>query len=62
MPFWSADHTANPNLKDPKRAFRFKVSFQGINDGGPAGGGPILGMLSPLRDQVSKLVKLVTST
>jgi len=42
MPFWSADHTANPNLKDPKRAFRFKVSFQGINDGGPAGGGPIL--------------------
>ena len=35
MPFWSENHGSNPSLKDPKRNFRFKVEFQGIQ--GPQG-------------------------
>tara|TARA_Y100001937_G_scaffold97392_1_gene132640 strand:- start:86 stop:673 length:588 start_codon:yes stop_codon:yes gene_type:complete len=31
MPFWSKDHSADRTLDDPKRKFRFKVEFQGIN-------------------------------
>ena len=39
MPFWSQDHSNNPALRDPKRKFRFKVEFDGIN---AANGGPLL--------------------
>lgn len=36
MPFWSENHgLSSGNLKDPKRNFRFKVEFQGIQ--GPNG-------------------------
>ena len=31
MPFWSVDHQPGAALKDPKRKFRFKVEFDGIN-------------------------------
>ena len=31
MPFWSKDHSQDRTLDDPKRKFRFKVEFQGIN-------------------------------
>jgi hypothetical protein len=31
MPFWSKDYSADRTLDDPKRKFRFKVEFQGIN-------------------------------
>ena len=30
MPFWSTNFGATPTLKDPKRKFRFTVSFTGI--------------------------------
>tara|TARA_Y100000593_G_C4254336_1_gene308825 strand:- start:52 stop:639 length:588 start_codon:yes stop_codon:yes gene_type:complete len=30
MSFWSANHGGEPSIKDPKRNFRFKVEFQGI--------------------------------
>lgn len=30
MPFWSENHGENASLKDPKRNFRFKIEFQGI--------------------------------
>lgn len=36
MPFWSKDHSQDRTLDDPKRKFRFKVEFQGINS--PQGG------------------------
>lgn len=36
MPFWSKDHSEDRTLDDPKRKFRFKVEFQGINS--PQGG------------------------
>ena len=37
MPFWSSDHSANAALNDPKRKFRFKIEFDGIQaqPGGP---------------------------
>jgi hypothetical protein len=31
MPFWSDDFRSKPELKDPKRQFRFKVEITGIN-------------------------------
>ena len=39
MPFWSENFGENPELKDPKRQFRFKVEFTGINAGT---GGPVM--------------------
>jgi len=36
MPFWSTDFGQSTNLNDPKRKFRFVVSFDGIQD--PQGG------------------------
>ena len=43
MPFWSKDYNGRrPDggpLRDPKREFRFQVSFQGVN---AASGGPVL--------------------
>jgi len=39
MPFWSTDFGQDPTLKDPKRKFRFKVEFNGIN---AAQGGALL--------------------
>jgi len=47
MPFWSTDFGQDPTLKDPKRKFRFKVEFNGIN---AAQGGALLWYAS----QVSK--------
>ena len=31
MPFWSTNFGQDTTLKDPKRKFRFKVEFQGID-------------------------------
>ena len=31
MPFWSTNFGGDPTLKDPKRNFRFKVEFDGID-------------------------------
>ena len=31
MPFWSENFASNPDMKDPKRNFRFIVEFGGIN-------------------------------
>ena len=31
MPFWSTNFQGEPTLKDPKRNFRFKVEFDGID-------------------------------
>ena len=39
MPFWSENHGESASLKDPKRNFRFKVSFEGIAS---PQGGPVL--------------------
>jgi len=39
MPFWSTDFRADTTLKDPKRKFRFTVSFTGIQ---AAQGGAVL--------------------
>ena len=39
MPFWSTDFGQDPTLKDPKRKFRFKVEFNGID---AAQGGALL--------------------
>lgn len=36
MPFWSTNYSADPTLSEPKRNYRFKVEFQGINS--PQGG------------------------
>jgi len=47
MPFWSTDFGQDPTLKDPKRKFRFKVEFNGID---AAQGGALLWYAS----QVSK--------
>ncbi len=41
MAFWSENHGNKPGLKDPKRNFRFRVEFQGIDGGG---NGPSLWM------------------
>jgi hypothetical protein len=40
MPFWSTNFGEDTTFKDPKRAFRFVVEFQGIND--EAQGGALL--------------------
>jgi hypothetical protein len=37
MPFWADDHSQRRGLKDPKREFRFQVSFQGVTDGARGG-------------------------
>ena len=39
MPFWSIDHSNDPTIRDPKRKFRFKVEFDGIN---ASNGGPLM--------------------
>mgnify|MGYP005821409341 CR=1 FL=1 len=39
MPFWSTNFGENVSLKDPKRQFRFKVEFTGIQS---ANGGALL--------------------
>jgi len=41
MPFWSTDFGSSTELKDPKRKFRFKVEFQGIQSS-QGGGGALL--------------------
>ena len=38
MPFWSTDFGGDTELKDPKRKFRFKVEFHGIQSAQGAGG------------------------
>lgn len=37
MPFWGADHSADPTLTDPKRKFRFLVLIDGMTADGGAG-------------------------